>query len=939
MTDQFTEHCLKHDNELRRRVKLFGNLLGEVVNQQAGEETFRVIEKLRKGFIALRENPDEKNQKKLERFIDRLSAETLTPLIRAFSIYFKLVNIAETNFHQKQRDRLVRDFGTEPWKGSFTKMLEHFKEGGMKPEQLQKLLDESFYIPVFTAHPTEAKRRVIMGQLRKFRRTSQKLDYPRQRGYDKPTIIADLENQLNILWKTDEVRASRPEVRQEIRHGLHFFEETIFNAVPMIYRSLNSAITKTFCGEPGCPPIHVPNLIRFGSWIGGDRDGNPNVTPEVTEMAVRLGTLSVMKEYYKRCNKLISELTFSDRFCSPTLDFIEQLSEDDDFYEGIPHTNQKIFANEPYRRKLFIMQKRLEMNLAFNESKLNGVEPENAKGYDNDDEFLRDLYLIRDSLINHGDERATMGALRDLIWLAETFGFFLYRLDIRQESDIHSAAVADIMASLQDSIDYKALSESDKLQLLGKFSSDKNFVYSRDKLSDETINVLRVFDTIREMRKEVSRYSFGQYVISMTHSASHIMEVMFLARCAGLISFDENNPVCGLEISPLFETIEDLEHIEPVLEKLLANKPYRQLLESSGNIQEVMLGYSDSAKDGGITASAWNLYRAQERVSNIGKKHDIQIRMFHGRGGTIGRGGGPTHDAILAQPDGTVSGQIKFTEQGEVLSYKYNNTENAIYELTMGITGLLNASAHLVQDQKPDVPEYLEIMQQLAADGEKHFRDLTENTEGFLDYFYEATPVTEISHLNIGSRPSHRAKGDRSKSSVRAIAWVFGWAQSRQTLPAWYGLGKALETFRNASADNEEKLKEMFHQWPFFNTLLSNAQMALFKSEMEIAREYSALCEDPDTGQRIFKLINEEYQRCCENIPVVGGHQALLGDNPVLQLSLSRRDPYLDPLNYIQLSLLNRTRKSDITEQEKSTWFTPLLRSINAIAAGMRNTG
>ena len=939
MTDQFTEHCLKHDNELRRRVKLFGNLLGDVVNQQEGAETFRVIEKLRKGFIALREKPDENEQKKLERFIDRLPAEILTPLIRAFSIYFKLVNIAETNFHQKQRDRLVRDFGTEAWKGSFTNMLEHFKEGGMKPEQLQTLLDECFYIPVFTAHPTEAKRRVVMGQLRKFRRTAQQLDYPRQRGYDRPAIIADLENQLNILWKTDEVRASRPEVRQEIRHGLHFFEETIFNAVPRIYRSLNYAIKKTFCTEPGCPPIHVPNLIRFGSWIGGDRDGNPNVTPEVTEMAVRLGTHSVLKEYYKRCNKLISELTFSDRFCSPTLDFLEQLSEDDDFYMEIPHTNQQIFANEPYRRKLFIMQKRLEMNLAYNESKLNGVEPGNSKGYLNEDVFLNDLYLIEDSLISHGDERATKGALRDLIWLAETFGFFLHRLDIRQESVIHTAAVTEILASLPNNPDYAALSEDEKLELLGRLSSDKLFQYSRDKLSDETIDVLRVFDTVREMRKEVSRHAFGQYVISMTHSASHIMEVMFLARCAGLISFDEDDPVCGLEISPLFETIEDLEHIEPVLEKLLSNPSYRQLLKSGGNIQEVMLGYSDSAKDGGITASAWNLYQAQERVSDIGKKHGIQIRMFHGRGGTVGRGGGPTHDAILAQPDGTVSGQIKFTEQGEVLSYKYNNTENAIYELTMGITGLLNASAHLVQDQKPDVPEYLKVMQQLATEGERHFRDLTENTEGFLDYFYEATPVTEISHLNIGSRPSHRARGDRSKSSVRAIAWVFGWAQSRQTLPAWYGLGKALETFRNASTGNEAKLKEMFEQWPFFNTLLSNAQMALFKSEMEIAHEYAALCEDPDTGKRIFSLINEEYHRCCDNILAVSGQQALLGDNPVLQLSLSRRDPYLDPLNYIQLSLLNRTRKSGITEQEKSTWFTPLLRSINAIAAGMRNTG
>ena len=448
-----------------------------------------------------------------------------------------------------------------------------------------------------------------------------------------------------------------------------------------------------------------------------------------------------------------------------------------------------------------------------------------------------------------------------------------------------------------------------------------------------------MFDTIREMRKEVSPQAFGQYVISMTHTASHIMEVMFLARCADLINFKKKGPVCGLEISPLFETIEDLEHIEPVLEKLLSNNAYRDLIASMGNSQEVMLGYSDSAKDGGITASAWNLYRAQEKVIEIGKKHDIHIRLFHGRGGTIGRGGGPTHDAIRSQPDGTVSGQIKFTEQGEVLSYKYNNMENAVYELSMGITGLLHASAHLVSDQKPDKPEYLEIMTQLAETGEQHFRELTEKSDGFLDYFYEATPVTEISHLNIGSRPSHRAKGDRSKSSVRAIAWVFGWAQSRQTLPAWYGLGKALEDYCKESRGNQKKLKQMFQKWPFFNALLSNTQMALFKSEMSIAAEYAHLCEDRETGKRIYKLINEEYQRCCKQILDISSNDKLVADNPVLQLSLSRRDPYLDPLNFIQLSLLKRTRNDEITEQEKANWFTPLLRSINAIAAGMRNTG
>ncbi|MGD2116839.1 MAG: phosphoenolpyruvate carboxylase, partial [Chromatiales bacterium] len=543
------------------------------------------------------------------------------------------------------------------------------------------------------------------------------------------------------------------------------------------------------------------------------------------------------------------------------------------------------------------------------------------------------------SLISHGDEAATRGSLQDLIWLAETFGFHLTHLDIRQESTVHSNAVAEILQHCDSAPEYSTLDESQRMDVLGRLIQDGKFQLSREQLSDETRQVLEVFDVISEMRKEVSPNAFGQYVISMTHQASHIMEVMFLARCTGLIKTGGKKMHCALQISPLFETIEDLSHIEPVLNRLLENTVYREMLKSSGNLQEVMLGYSDSAKDGGITASAWNLYQAQRRVIEIGNRYDAEIRMFHGRGGTVGRGGGPTHDAIMSQPAGTVTGQIKFTEQGEVLSYKYSNTETAVYELTMGITGLMQASLNLVKKPLPDNPEYLDIMATLAQSGENHFRQLTEQSEGFLDYFYEATPVTEISHLNIGSRPSHRAKGDRSKASVRAIAWVFGWAQSRQTLPAWYGLGKALDDWQKADPDNLAKLQKMFEEWPFFRSLLSNTQMALYKSEMNIARDYAQLCKDDDVGNNIFALINEEYRRCCESIVSVAGIKSLLEDSPVLQLSLSRRDPYLDPLNYIQLSLLRRTRQDEITEQEKSTWFTPLLRSINAIATGMRNTG
>jgi phosphoenolpyruvate carboxylase len=417
------------------------------------------------------------------------------------------------------------------------------------------------------------------------------------------------------------------------------------------------------------------------------------------------------------------------------------------------------------------------------------------------------------------------------------------------------------------------------------------------------------------------------------------MEVLFMARLAGLAGYNNGKAECAIRIAPLFETIEDLEHIEPVMGTLLNNPTYATMLKEVGNLQEIMLGYSDSCKDGGILASVWNLYEAQQRVTQLTNQHGVRCRLFHGRGGTVGRGGGPTHEAILSQPEGTVHGQIKFTEQGEVLSFKYSNQETAVYELTMGLTGLIKASSNLVQPATPERKDYLATMEKLAKYGETSYRQLTDHTEGFLDYFYEATPVSEIGLMNIGSRPSHRKKGDRAKTSVRAIAWVFGWAQSRHTLPAWFGIGTALEEWRQNDPTRLAQLQKMYQQWPFFRALLSNTQMALFKAEPNIAREYAGLCVDKATGDRIYKIFREEYTRTVTQVLNITNSQRLLEENPVLEISLTRRNPYLDPLNHIQLTLLKRYRDETLSDEQRDNWLNPLLRSINAIAAGMRNTG
>lgn len=602
------------------------------------------------------------------------------------------------------------------------------------------------------------------------------------------------------------------------------------------------------------------------------------------------------------------------------------------------------FRTEPYRRKLGIMAFRLRNNLTRVRERLSGYDSSSSGfEYRTVDQFRVDLALIHESMCSHQDERIANGALRDLQRLVETFGFFLARMDIRQESSVHSNAVADIFASTFNMTDYLRLSEEQRIDLMSSKLLEKRLLpVDEVRLSDETRAVLDVFHTMYQMQHEISREAFGAYVISMTHNASHIIEVVFLASLCGLIGFDQRDErFCRISISPLFETVDDLERIDKVLESVLTTDVYREVLQVSGNLQEVMVGYSDSCKDGGILAASWNLYEAQQKVSAIAEQHNVRCRLFHGRGGTVGRGGGPTHEAITSQPAGTVRGEIKFTEQGEVLTFKYHNPETAVYELGMGVTGLLKASSCLVNTPSPDDMAMHGVMRSLVEEGEAYYRDLTDFHPQLMRYFYQTTPVKEIGQLNIGSRPSHRKVTDPSKASVRAIPWVFGWAQSRHTLPAWYGLGTACEAFCNAHTDNAERLRKMYQQWPYFRAFISNSQMSLLKAEMNIAKDYSTLASDKSSADEIYRLVKNEYDLTCKHLLSISQSQYLMEDFPDVALSINRRNPYLDPMNYIQISLLRR-EQSDNSALEgagPSIWHDPLLRTVNAIANGMRNTG
>ncbi len=922
------------DKKLRARVKLFGNLLGNVLKAQAGGRVFAAVETLRKGHIALREEDDDEQRARLNQMIDSLDPDTLTQVIRAFSLYFSLVNIAEEAFQHQQRRRACRSGGSA-WAGSFESTLRELKADNISGEQCQSLLNHLVYYPVITAHPTEAKRRMVKEALRRIFITSEQLDDTRLSKNESEEILKVLEYEIQILWKTDEVRIRRPKVEDEIRSGIGYFQDCLFDAVPQTYRNMERAALRTYPDEQP----NVPSFLRFGSWIGGDRDGNPNVTPATTLYAVRLQARAILIEYVERVTKLTRVLTLSSTMCRPSDAFLENLEKAEVYMPHAFPDDQQRFTQEPYRRLLFLIRYRLECNLnnikrQLGEHAIDGGED----AYPNEQELLTDLHLIRDSLISHGDEGIAYGGLQDLIRQVETFGFFLMHLDIRQESTNHSEAVNEVLTQCYGNSNYEQMDEAQRLTTLAELIEADVPTIKRDNFSANTKDVLEVMDVMTQVHAEISPRAFGAYVISMTHTASHVMEVMFLARTAGMVDLAQDR--CDIQVAPLFETIEDLAHIEEVTEQLLDNDVYRRLLSITGNMQEIMLGYSDSCKDGGIMASGWSLYKAQRQITAIASRHEITCRLFHGRGGTIGRGGGPTHDAILSQPTGTVFGEIKFTEQGEVLSNKYSNRETAVYELTVGSTGLLKASQALVKKLPDDEERFTEMMSELVALGENEYRDLTDRTPAFLDYFYEATPVSEIALMNIGSRPSHRKKGDRSKGSVRAIGWVFGWAQSRHTLPAWYGIGSALSTALNSDdPDPLETLKSMYRDWPFFRSVLSNTQMALFKAEMDIAAEYAKLCVDPATAAEVYPRINSEYQRTQDSIFKITENDSLLEDNQPLALSLSRREAYLDPLNRIQVVLIKRYRDESTPEKQREAWLDPLLRSINAIAAGMRNTG
>ena len=914
------------DRRLRRRVKLLGRLLGLVLQEQADPQVFDTVERLRNGYIRLQKEPTPLRRKRLFKIIRQLDEETLGQVIRAFSAYFSLVNVAEEAGQHDHRRNWVHS-GQRLWEGSFDHTLRELKRQKFSAADIVNLLEQAQYMPVFTAHPTESKRRIMLEALRRIFVLIEQCD-DRNLGEVRRKELEDrLRAEIQVLWKTDEVRPGTPTVESEIVNGLHYFQCSLFDGIAGLYRNLERAWHRVYPGTT----LSVPSFIRFGSWIGGDRDGNPFVTPDITRTACRLHTRTILQEYLSRIEKMEHMLTHSTTLIEPPQDLIDSLKKDQPLFDTVLRDRVELFESEPYRRKLAVMHYRLQCRL----NRLDGGETSTHE-FSDENELLADLELLRTSLIAQGDERVARQSLADLIRIVETFGFHLVHLDVRQESSRHTQAVDEILKQLDGAHPYRELTEDRRITALTRWLRHTGeLTLNRRHLSAATRETLEVFEVMREMPEITSRQAFGNYVISMVHEASHVLEVMLLARFAGLVGRHGRSWFCKLRVSPLFETIADLQRSAKILDTLFRHPVYMPLLKASGGMQDIMLGYSDSCKDGGILASAWNLYEAQKQINTMAQSHEVQFRLFHGRGGTVGRGGGPTHSAILAQPPATVRGPLKLTEQGEVLSSKYSNLETAIYELTMGSTGLIRSCCHLLRNKSTEHPEDLAVMAELAATGEATYRQLIES-EGLLDYFYEVTPVREISAMNIGSRPSHRRAEDRSMSSIRAIPWVFGWSLSRHTLPAWYGIGTALSAYLKANPKKGlMQVRHMYTRWPFFRVLIDNIQMALAKADMQIAREYVDLSEHRDNAERIYAQIELEYRHTCLQVLKVTRGSELLADQAHLQRSLNRRKPYLDPINAIQVDLLQRARSDDCTDAT----YRLVARSISALAAGMRNTG
>ncbi len=909
------------DQPLREDVRLLGRILGDTLLEQEGVASFDLIENVRRAAVRFRKTQDDRDRVQLEKTLDALSPSDTLVVVRAFSYFSQLSNIAE-DLHHNRRHRAHLKAESTPKDGSLMLALDRMEAHEITKKSLQSFLDSAIISPVLTAHPTEVQRKSILDcQL-----IIASLLADRDRVDMTPDELSDNEEALRrfilILWQTRMLRTAKLTVNDEIKNGLEFYRYTFLNEIPKIYANLEKQFESRFDKD-----IKVPPFMRVGSWIGGDRDGNPFVTHEVMEDALNQQSSLAFDHYLSEVHILGTRLSLTARLTdiSPALAALAASSPD-----AATHR-----MDEPYRRALILVYSRLYASSKMLGNELAQREPidSNASPYATPEEFIADLDILIDSLFSHGAVYLARGRLANLRRAVEVFGFHLAPLDMRQHSAIIEQTVSELLGQGEA---YSALSETAKRTvLLDALKSGKTLLGDLDKYSDVAQTELRIMQTAAKIHLNFGRDSLPNHIISKTDAVSDMLELALMLQQVSLLEHGVVKPALHINIIPLFETIEDLRSCGPIMDELFSIPYYRDLLKSRNNTQEVMLGYSDSNKDGGYLTANWELYKAELVLVDIFAKHGIELRLFHGRGGTVGRGGGPSYNAILAQPPGSVNGQIRITEQGEVISSKYSNPEIGRRNLETMIAATMEATLLHHHGADSSMPEYHRIMEELSQSAFAAYRKLVYETPGFTEYFFTATPIREIAELNIGSRPSSRKPSNRIED-LRAIPWVFSWGLTRTLLPGWMGFGSAIKEFIAKEGDaGLVQLRAMYKNWPFFRGLMSNMDMVLSKTDMGIAESYSELVEDVELRERIFGAINSAWEDTIEMMFAVTGNKALLQDNPAFARSLTTRMPYIDPLNHLQVALLLRHRAGDNDEKVKRA----IHLTINGIATGLRNSG
>ncbi len=928
---------------LATNIHALGMALQRVMTNQSGARALELEAQVRQMAHELRAQPNPSPEliDHLTRLIAARPVAQLYDLVKASTLYFGLVNLAESVERLRMLSVRDRQRYPAPRAEGITDAVAALRSHAVSAEAIQAWLDHALIMPVLTAHPTESRRRTTLNKLRHIFDTLIELTLRTtpMLPHEHVTAITQIEREIVGLWLSDDVRVEKPSVLDEVENGLYYFQRVIWDLLPQLDRELAEALSEHY-------PEHAWNvrpILRFGSWMGGDRDGNPFVTAEVTVATVRLMRSAMLRHLIACLAPLHTDLSQSLQQAPVSREVLERIA----YYRDLmPAAAQRIsphHSREPYRQLTDLIRARLERTLDHTRNTPIhwGQDPPPQPQpdiYFHSDELLADLELMRSSLNANGAALVADGRLRDLIAKVAIFHLHSATLDIRQHSGRHTAALNELFAAAGACNNYVELSEREKIALLcAEIASPRPLSETRlSNYSPDTAEVIQTFRMLAAILEQIDPQVIENYIISTTADASDILAVLLLCHEVGLF---EPGRFSLLNVVPLFETGDDLINAPQIMERCLTLPAYREHLRLRGDVQEIMLGYSDSNKEGGFVSANWALYRAQVELDALAQRHGIQLRLFHGRGGAVGRGGGPAGQAILAQPPGTLSGQIKMTDQGEMISDRYLDPRSAHRHLEQVVHAVMRAGFPETLPA-PD-PVWLDVMEQIATSARQTYRDLIYGNPEFLTYFREATPIAEISRLRIGSRPASRRNSARIED-LRAIPWVFSWMQSRHTIPGWFGLGSALATFiehaESPGTPALNLLRTMYRQWPFFTTLLDNAQMIMAKADMGIARQYAGLVGDQDLAQRIFGIIEAEFNRSREMICAIAEVDDLLGASPALQRAIQHRNPYIDPLSYIQIELLRRLRsEGDPGEQEQLE--TTVLMSINGLAAGLKNTG